>query len=260
MMKLGIVIPLKSKKISKNWQITSDALAATLNSVKNQRLKNYKTVVVGHEIPNDFTNIYPDVIFVTVDFPVPDRSSPDFSHKDLINDKNLKVIKGLQTLAGNEIDYWFPLDSDDVLSTDFTQQLEDIEEGVAGALIQGGYILYQEQNRAIPTQEMVTYCGSTSIISNQFVQIPKTLSVDNMTGSPWSRYAHMSMADFFTKELKLPYKVISQPVLGYVLGSGDNISDRWRDNPWKNIKAYIKPYLKGKRIDKQIQQLFSLTK
>ena len=35
-MHVGIVIPLKSKKISRDWQVTCQSLHATLSSIENQ--------------------------------------------------------------------------------------------------------------------------------------------------------------------------------------------------------------------------------
>lgn len=256
---LGIVIPLKSKAISRDWQVTSEALAATLRSIAQQSSKQYQAVVVGHDIPEGFEAQFPQVTFGTVGFPPPDRSAPGFSHKELIKDKNLKIAKGLQLLNEyTEILYWYALDSDDLLADDFVDTVLAEAEGKAGLIIDGGYIIYQDAGRCLPIDNLSLYCGSTSVLAREHVNIPEQLSVEMLKGIPWSRYPHMQIASFFQTELELPFASLKKPLLAYVLGSGDNISDKWRDSPWKALKAFLKPYLKGQRIRPDFKAKFAL--
>ncbi len=53
-MKIGIVIPFKSKEVAKDWKIACKNLNATVDSVLNQNSRNYKAVVVGHDQPDFF--------------------------------------------------------------------------------------------------------------------------------------------------------------------------------------------------------------
>jgi hypothetical protein len=52
--KIGIVIPFKSKEVAKDWKIACKNLNATVDSVLNQNSRNYKAVVVGHDQPDFF--------------------------------------------------------------------------------------------------------------------------------------------------------------------------------------------------------------
>ncbi|MBW8191625.1 hypothetical protein K0504_11305 [Neiella marina] len=256
---LGIVIPLKSKAISRDWQVTSDALAATLCSIAQQTSGQYQAVVVGHDIPEGFAERFKHIQFATVDFAVPNRSAPDFTHKELIKDKNLKIARGLQLLSSSpEIAFWYGLDSDDLLADDFVETVLTEAKGRAGLIIDGGFIVYQRANRVIPIDNLSLYCGSTSVVAREYILIPQELSVEGLIGVPWSRYPHMQIAEFFKTELKLPYANLKKPLLAYVLGSGDNISDKWRDSPWKALKAFLKPYLKGRKIGASFKAKFAL--
>ncbi|MEP7702668.1 hypothetical protein [Paraglaciecola sp. 25GB23A] len=257
-MKLGIVIPLKSKQISRDWKITSDTLQQSLESLKNQTLQNFEVMVVGHECPTFLqTSFGENIHFTAVDFAVPNRSAADFSHQKLIQDKNMKIVTGLKALQNNNISYWYQLDSDDVLRSDFIEKIA-VVEGQSGAVIEGGYLIYSEQKRYIETKQMSQYCGSTSIIANDYMTIPPNVSPDSIKTVPWARYSHRNIKQFFSKELKQPVTLINDNILGYVLGSGDNISDRWRDSPIKALKAYLKPYIKGSKITKQFSKEFAL--
>lgn len=258
-MKLGIVIPLKSKTISRNWETTVSALVSTLNSVINQTYDNYSVVVVGHEIPQEIITAFPGVRFESVSFPAPDRSKPDFSHRDMLVDKGLKIVKGFQVLQNQGVDYWFQLDSDDLLRNDFVESIQTVE-GKAGAIIMGGYFVYNDIGRIVSTDNMVVYSGSTLILADRHVDIPKheTLAEKDMNCSPWGRYPHMTIADFFEDEIGQPYQKIYQPLLGYVLASGDNISDAWRNTFCKRFKAFIKPYILGKPISEKFKIRFGM--
>ena len=259
-MKLGIVIPLKSKRVSRNWKTTKDSLHRTLNSIENQVCRNFCVAVVGHEVPEDLVKIFPDVIFESINLPVPNRKDPDFSHRTLLIDKGLKIVKGFQILQKHDVDYWFQLDSDDLLRDDFVETLQ-LVVGKSGGIIQGGYFMYFKQNKVIPTEEMVLHSGSTFIMAARHVKIPTEtdLQEQHMKCSPLGRYPHMTIADYFAKEVKEDYVVFKKPILGYVLASGDNISDVWRDTSLKKIRSILKPYIKGQRFTKTLKKRFGVT-
>lgn len=258
-MKLGIVIPLKPKQISRDWEVTTQSLINTLSSIQNQVNKNFEVVVVGHEIPQQVMADFSNFKFVQVDFPIPDRSAPDFCHRHLLVDKGLKIVRGFQALEPNGIDYWFQLDSDDLIRDDFVEILQSID-GQSGAIIQGGYFVYSAIDRVLKTKEMVMYSGSTCVLAAKHVDVPKELELneEHMKCSPYGRYPHMTIANFFKQEIKESYHVISEPVLGYVLGNGDNISDVRRNSWIKKIRSSARPYLRGKKFKKGLKHRFGV--
>ena len=92
-MTFGIVIPLKSKKISRDWNVTSGTLERTINSVLAQTDGDFIVVVAGHDKPEFMDGLSDKRIrFVSVDFPIPDRAAPDFTNQLLINHLILWVI------------------------------------------------------------------------------------------------------------------------------------------------------------------------
>lgn len=258
-MKLGIVIPLKSKVISRNWDVTVAALVETLNSIVNQTNDNYCVAVVGHDIPAELRQQFPNFEFVTVDWDAPNRELPGFSHRDMLIDKGLKIVRGFQTLRDQNVDYWFQLDSDDLLRQDFIEQAQAIK-GTGGGVVLGGYFVYKEIDRVITTDEMVIYSGSTFLLAAKHVDIPEhtDLVEEDMKCSPWGRYPHMTIDQFFTDEVKEEFVSLREPILGYVLANGDNISDAWRDTWWKRLKAKLRPYLKGSRFTPSLKKQFGI--
>ncbi len=56
-MKIGIVIPLKAKIISKNWDEVSLNVKNTVNSVLNQTNDSFRLAVIGHNCPDSLKGL-----------------------------------------------------------------------------------------------------------------------------------------------------------------------------------------------------------
>ena len=258
-LKLGIIIPLKSKAISKCWKVTVRSLISTLRSVYAQDNDSFVVAVAGHEIPLEIESLFPELKVVKVDFLPPDRNTPDFNHNKLIQDKNLKIAFAMRALVNTGVTHWYALDSDYLLSRNFVSTVLNLVDDKSCAVIDGGYLLYHDVRRAIPCQEMSQLCGSTSVLCDELLEIPAKPTLESIGFIPWARYPHMQIRNFFEQEAAAPYIVIRAPILGYVLASGDNISDRWRDNWWKVAKAKVKPFIKGMKYSPSLLQSFSMS-
>ncbi len=255
-MTLGIIVPLKSKKISRDWQITSEALESTINAILSQSNENYVVVVVGHDCPEFLSSLDNNKItFTEVSTPAPDRQLVNFTNKELINDKNLKIITGLLLLEKESLSYIYQLDSDDLIHKDFVKTILAQNE-CAGMIINGGYIYYKSLKRMILTKHVHHLCGSTNIISTKYLSFPPKADLKYVNDVPWTKYRHMNLYKFFNDDINKPFKTLEIPLLAYVVASGDNFSDRWRDNWFKQFKWYMKPYLFGKKINNLFNKNF----
>ncbi len=257
-MRLGIVIPLKSREISRDWKATTRALRCTLDSIFSQTCRDYAVCVAGHERPAFMEDgAYRETRFVSVDFPPPRRTEGE-GNAPLVRDKNLKIAHAVKALSDEDIDYWYRLDSDDLLRSDFVESARKVE-GHAGAVISGGYIMYPGLNRAIPTTEMHLWCGSTSILSDRLIDLPDRIDATSIRQIPWCRTPHMKMPEFFLGECDGDYVNLTDRIIAYTLSSGDNISDNWRRSLIPRLKARLKPYLRGRRITPELRRAFSLS-
>ena len=161
---IGIAIPLKSKKISRDWQVTCASLEATIDSILAQSDSDYKVVVVGHDCPDFLVAMnQPNIKFVLATFPAPDRSSPSFTTQDLINDKTLKIISSLYELRNENLAYVYQLDSDDLIHKDFVKRVKLIKD-TSAIILGSGYLYYKSSNRYIETAELDQLCGSTVVL------------------------------------------------------------------------------------------------
>ena len=256
-MHLGIIIPLKSKQTSKNWLITCNALERTLRSLLNQTLQNYTALVCGHEKPSFLEKPdYANIEFLGVDFSPPFSSANNFTQKDYELDKNHKIVKGLKAMQGRDIQYWYQLDSDDLVHNGLIDSLQELKSE-SGALLEGGYIYYMKSKRHVKSDCMSIYCGSTSILATDLLNLPEKVTLETMKDCPWARLPHMKMLSFYADIEDRNFKLVTDELLVYMLDSGDNISNEYRDNKLKRLKSWIKPYLKGEKPNSEFKKAFS---
>ena len=112
-MKLGIVIPLKAKSASRNWEATTTALHRTLYSVRQQSQASYEAIVIGHDRPQFMDEFKPHITFAATTNPAPTlTTASEFSNNNNNNnnnrytfDKNFKILLGMQTLLKRTISH-----------------------------------------------------------------------------------------------------------------------------------------------------------
>lgn len=266
-MKLAIIIPFKSKTVSKSWDCACQSLYNSLLSIKNQTNSSYLALIVGHEKPEKLDDYLSDnILFTSVNFPPPDKNSSSFDILDYSLDKNKKIALGVQYLIKKKekIGYWYQLDSDDLLSHNFVETILT-HTPKPGFIIEHGYFYYQKQKRLIPENNLSVFCGSVLVIADEHMTKPQVdlTIVDNVTRKnisvvPWCRYAHFNYYNFFIEELSTNATVINKKLLCYVLANGHNISDARRNKWIIKLKQFLKPYIKGIRINKELSKQFSI--
>lgn len=85
---VSFVIPLISKFVANDWELTSRLCLRTLRSLLNQSDPNWSAVVIGDEIPL-FWPHDPRITFISEALPIPSTSA----EKHL--DQKLKVKRGM---------------------------------------------------------------------------------------------------------------------------------------------------------------------
>jgi len=255
---IGIVIPLKSKSNSRDWSVTSLSLKATVDSIENQTDDNYLVIITGHDCP-DFLRNYSNhkIIFKKAEFRTPDRNDPDFTVQNLINDKRLKIVSGLYELREKKLSFIYQLDSDDLIHKEFISSIKKYSKSDA-IILKGGYLYYKKSQKYIETLELDKYCGSTVIAKSGSFDMPDKIDLDQITKIPWTKYRHMNIHKFFENTTHDSIKYLDDKLVAYVLSSGDNFSDRWRDSWFKKVKWSIKPYILGKRVNESFKEIFNL--
>lgn len=212
---IAFVVPLKSKKIARSWQRTSQLFERCLRSICRQTNSNFTVIVVCHEKPEiEFT--HPNVHYIEVDFKIPDKDN--FIEKE--KDKGKKIITGLRYARQFSVNHAMVVDADDCLSchlAEFTARFPDAE----GWFLHRGYV-YQESSPWIYYRKshFYSWCGTCNIVRLDLFDLPE---IERIHEYPDERiiYHHRTI-----KDLLADRGVILQelPFAGatYIIGHGEN--------------------------------------
>jgi hypothetical protein len=257
-MTIGIIIPLKSKRVAKNWSLTCNSLFMTINSIVNQTEKDYVVIVVGHDCP-DFlaSKKYINIYFRKIDSPPPLHKQGGTFNQPLINDKNLKIIAALYYIEKHKTSHVFQLDADDLLHIDFIKTIKNHKKSNDSFILQGGYIYYSSSDRIRSTNRLNDICGSTVVVKSTILSFPPEIDLKHINTIPWTKYRHMNIFKYFENDTFQPYSLIDEKLVTYIVSNGDNFSDRWRNTWWKKLKFRIQPFLIGKKADIFFKKHFS---
>lgn len=244
--KLGIVIPLKAKKVSENWETVCHNLRHTINALENQSCNTLTWKVVGHDKPDYFEtcNFKSGEFVFANESPIPDKKA--FKGDELRwayeRDRCFKIDKGLRLLIDLNVSHYMALDADDILHRNFVKVLQEYKEYNA-FLIDNGYMYFKDSDILIPNKELSAWCGSTCVIDSSLLGDDFITGEENST----SFFQQTSHCDYKTTLFNEKYKskILQENLLIYVQGNGENISrEDSTDNPTikylKKIKQKIK--------------------
>ncbi len=237
--KLGIVIPLKAKAVSMDWEVVSSALRQTIDSVLNQSNTAFECVVVGHDKPAFFEDEKylnnRHLQFIDFDEITPPNRTL-FSGEELQLkyeiDRCSKLAKGMLVLGSNDISHWFALDADDLIHKDMIKKFEhwDMEKPV---IFDNGYFLYSHINIINKTNKFSLFCGSCCIIPNKLTSIPKKIDSDAFRQTFFGKYSHSEIKLELDRQ-NISYYIPDDRLIMYVRNHGENIS--LQANRFKSFK------------------------
>ena len=263
-MKLGIVIPLKSKFVSRDWGVINRNLEATLTSVISQRISCYHAAVVAHEMPDFFRDNLETrncKLIIFDEFPPPVRGEDEM--KDQLKfefDRCSKILKGIAVLskAHPDITHWFALDADDLVSSDFVDEIRKYQDADA-IVLDKGYFYFKNTGVINISNEFSAYCGSSSILADHLIpSLPDTLDEKSFRLTPFGDISHVHMKKWLIDK-GYSVSVPDERVIMYVRDNGENISNAAYCNTWlKKTKKFIKMAIRAKRVNKIIKRSFGL--
>jgi hypothetical protein len=260
MKKIGIVIPLKAKAVSKDWKQVQNSLERTLRSVINQTSKSYKVCVVGHDRPNclkENGQFFESVTYYQFDaFPPPCIIDGDDEHNQLKyeRDRCYKIFTGISKLnfENKEIIHWYPLDADDLLHKNLVETVLT-KSNFEAFIIKNGYVFYEAMNVLNRTKSFNIFCGSSAILSSSLLSLPVEINEDNYTKFLFTKVGHVNMEQYLI-ENKVKFNVPKDSLAIYMRDNGENIS---RSGKWgmfyavkRNLKAIVRfHFFSGKLKD-----------
>jgi hypothetical protein len=167
------IVPLKSQKVSKDWNITCQLFERTLKSICNQTSRKFTVLVTCHEIPQiDFSSS--QVKYLQADFSPPDpiNLSKDERYFTYEVDKNRKTLMGLYFCKQLNPGFVMVVDADDCVSSHLVQYTEE-HSSSNGWYFNKGYIYNQLSDRlTLIYRKFNLMCGTSNIVNYNLVGTP----------------------------------------------------------------------------------------
>src|SRR6056297_2239627 len=111
------IVPVKSKKLSSDWEKFSLLVRRSLNSINGQKNRDFQIIVACHELPNNKLE-HEKIHYLQVDFepPILKHTDKEKDRQLKESDKAKKILKGYEFANENfAIDYFMVVDSDDCI-------------------------------------------------------------------------------------------------------------------------------------------------
>jgi hypothetical protein len=181
---LTFIIPLKSKKVSDDWQAVLRSLGYTLDSIANQTSSDWRVIIACHDIPEIDIPFDGKVIITQVDFGVPKApENLDTKHKVLRTrilsiDKFRKVRVAAQQLHTYRTDFVMLLDADDLISSHLCEFANDnVDKN--GWYVSQGYVWTEGSKYILKVgSHFYQRCGSSAIIKIDYNLLPNEIPLD----------------------------------------------------------------------------------
>lgn len=257
--KIGILIPLKARKVAQNWAVVETALYRVLRSINNQTSNDFECVVIGHDEPQSYNicDVSSNTTFVKFDEFEPPRQDK-FSGMQLQLkyefDRCSKIAKGIKHLENNNITHWFALDADDLLHENFVKTISKLESSDA-IVIDNGYFYFENKKIINKNNNFSLYCGSSCIIKSHVTAIPTKIDEKAYRQMFYGAVSHMDVKDYFLSH-NLSYIVPEERLIMYIRDNGENISNFYFTDWLPRVKKWIKMHLKAIRFSNQQYQSF----
>lgn len=245
MITIVFVIPLISKQRCSNWELRTQLLQGTLNSLDNQDSSNFRVIVGCNEIPDVTLKKHPDNLhFVPISYD-PSRKAG--------RDKLLKICNALLSVSSLDFRYCMELDADDRVHKNLVKFLEISPQSNAW-IIDKGYQLNYKSMRIFPCNNLSNICGSTTILSREVAGIPQANNISEFTKCFWQHNYHSTAKSYLIKNgiefKKVPFNSL-QYVLSHSLYKRENsIFESASD--LKRIKLKFKKIIKFQVIGRKM--------
>lgn len=220
------IIPLRSKRTCMDWSAVSDACSGTLASIANQKSKNFRSILVCHEVPDVVpANAFTEVI--CVETPVPERP------EEFKRDKNEKIRLGIRAYLSDPTELYMVVDADDRISDNLTTYLGSHQASTF--LVDKGYVYNGGAWLRAHRGTFDKLCGSVSVSNRR----------DAADGNIPLFLGHQNIGKLLGRSGQPPVLVPFFAVIKNV-AYGENITETkflWSDNVLRTVRkaAMMRP-------------------
>lgn len=243
---LVFVVPLKSKKKSKSWQLVSCLLERCLKSICNQTLPNFKVIVVCNERP-ELNFHHPSVTYLEVNFSI-EKKTKSINYKGNETDKNRKIYTGLLYAERFNPSYICLVDADDCVSRRLVEFVNKNPQS-NGWFINKGYE-YKERSKSVFRRKKNFHlrCGTSHII--RFEALKPLIQCTRFSDIDWKFLYHQDIVNIMKAKKcvldELPFEGAIK-----IVDNGENIVDQESiflkiisNRPTEKILFYFRKILK----------------
>lgn len=253
---LYFIIPLISRKASKDWNMVSELFNRTLWSCYNQTDPNFRIIVACHDIP-ELTQKYDSrVEFIRVtenEAPIPK------TQEEKMMDKGYKthiLAMRLRELGGG---YAMMVDGDDLVSCHLAEFVNK-NPNQNGFYVKTGYVYFVGDNYMKIMPKFSS--GSACIVNYSVEDLPSDSTgarTPNNDKNPWIiRKRHGGIVPF-CEQTGRPLKPLPFKGAVYVLGSGENHSMYGKTTKYQTRKReFIEIFARKYPIKEKLKKEFSI--
>lgn len=207
------IVPVKSKKVSGNWESFIKLFERSIKSICNQTSKDFRVIVSCHEAPEiEFEN--ERVHYHKVSFPPPSLEGIDKEKQRRLKeeDKAKKILEGLEVAKEFKASHFMVVDSDDCINNKIAEFANNDKTECPGWYIKKGYYYQEGKPYAFLNKSNFNkFCGSCIIIKSELVE-------HLFSKEPFLYYEHYTMV------LKNGIQLKALPFAGamYSMANGEN--------------------------------------
>lgn len=244
---LSFAIPLKSPKVSSNWNLVSLCFSRTLHSVFAQTNPNFLVYVAAHELPTTPYESDPRFRFIQI------NSAPPTSFEEQMLDKRRKIqamASAIRVAGGGHV---MKVDADDLVSRRLAQWVDD-HPGHPGWIFRSGLELVFRHNQIRNCPRFSRLCGTSSIVNYGPEELPSEQAVDDE--EPWDICSPHEQIESRRARVGRPLEEL--PFVGslYVVETNENHSALSGNVGWK--RRLMRRTLACRSVDESLIHDFSL--
>lgn len=245
---LTFIVPLQSPAASRDWQYVQRLCRRTLRSICNQSFDDFRVILVCNESPTGIGDLR-NLTIIKEAFPIPGPSTAE-----RMNDKWLKVKRGLVEARQNGAGYIMICDADDCVSNRLAEFCERSPR-CAGWSLDRAFIHDEGSSWLFLRDGFARLCGTSAMVWAEPHELPSSMD------DPIDRYfllchGHGVISDYLAS-VGRPLAPLPFPGAVYCTGTGENDSG-FRFADWRSRKLLLQKILNARLLNRKRVQEFGL--
>ena len=247
---ISFIVPFRAPETTNQWDSVSQYLLYTVQNLLSQTCPDIEVYVMAHASPSCALPEDPRLHLLLVDEPLPELGNRKSMHRD----RRRKLAHGCMAAAGNCPRYLMPVDADDRVHPGLAEFLNS-EPVYPAWYLSSGAVAHVGVRRYYMSSSYEEMTSSSCILSLEEAGIPADTSFGEFEKCYWFLGHHK----IFVGDMRArghPARPIPFSGGAYILGNGANLSNSLRNNPFNQMRFYIRYFLFGRKLDESFRQTY----